>query len=121
LGVLPAKVVAGWVSLFSENISGFHYTGWQCFDVSNTLICIVGSDKSIVLMPLTIITDNVSMTTIHVTTAFVIGNYKQCVLVSTVAQIKDTVGFHNGPKGRYPCQSFTGALQSLLAVGFELA
>jgi hypothetical protein len=26
-----------------------------------------------------------------------------------------------GPEGRYPCQSFTGALQSLLAVGFELA
>jgi hypothetical protein len=35
------------------------------------------------------------MTTIHVTTAFVIGNYKQCVLVSMVAQIEDTVGFHN--------------------------
>ena len=35
------------------------------------------------------------MTTIHVTTAFMIGNYKQCVLVSTVAQIEDTVGFHN--------------------------
>jgi hypothetical protein len=29
---------------------------------------------------------------------------------------------HNyGPEGRYPCQSFTGALRSLLAVGFELA
>jgi hypothetical protein len=27
----------------------------------------------------------------------------------------------DGPKGRDPCQSFTGALQSLLAVGFELA
>jgi hypothetical protein len=26
----------------------------------------------------------------------------------------------DGPEGRYPCQSFTGALQSLLAVGFEL-
>jgi hypothetical protein len=88
-------VVAGWVSLFSENINGFHYTGWQCFDVSNTLICIVGSDKNIVLLTQTIITDNVSMTTFHMTTAFVIGNYKQCVLVSTVAQIKDMVDFHN--------------------------
>jgi hypothetical protein len=35
------------------------------------------------------------MATIHVSTAFVIGNYKQCVLVSMVAQIKDMVGFHN--------------------------
>jgi hypothetical protein len=35
------------------------------------------------------------MPTIHVTTAFVIGNYKQCVIVSTVAQIEDTIGFHN--------------------------
>jgi hypothetical protein len=26
-----------------------------------------------------------------------------------------------GPEGHYPCQSFTGALWSLLAVGFELA
>jgi hypothetical protein len=26
-----------------------------------------------------------------------------------------------GPEGRYPCQSFTGALRSLLAVGTELA
>jgi hypothetical protein len=27
----------------------------------------------------------------------------------------------DGPKGCYPYQSFTGALRSLLAVGFELA
>jgi hypothetical protein len=27
----------------------------------------------------------------------------------------------DGPEGPYPCQSFTGTLRSLLAVGFELA
>ncbi len=27
----------------------------------------------------------------------------------------------DGPEGRYPCQSLTGALRSLLPVGFELA
>ena len=27
---------------------------------------------------------------------------------------------YDGPEGRYPCQSFTGTLWSLLAVGFEL-
>ncbi len=41
-------------------------------------------------------TDNLSMTAIHVWQAFVINYYKRCVLVSTVAQVKDTLGFdHN--------------------------
>jgi hypothetical protein len=36
--------------------------------------------------------------------------------------IKNFENLHNdGPEGCYPCQSFTGALWSLLAVGFELA
>ncbi len=33
--------------------------------------------------------------------------------------LDDTI--NDGPEGHYPCQSFTGALWSLLAVGFELA
>jgi hypothetical protein len=39
--------------------------------------------------------------------------YELLLLVKTKSK-------NDGPKGRYPCQSLTGALQSLLSVGFEL-
>jgi hypothetical protein len=49
-------------------------------------------------------------------------NYFKCGVFGSVFYFGDVFeSVFDGPKGRYPCQSFTGTLRSLLVVGFELA
>ncbi len=52
-------------------------------------------------------------------TCIVTSNVDRAIINAEAAKAFDKR--NNGPEGRYPCQSFTGALWSLLAVGFELA